>query len=66
MTTKQKHLSEILEKIYEISRKADEEANEAWEKIDKGIEDLTYFARKVGIQIGINRCLCGCITSGGS
>lgn len=57
MTTRQKHISEILEKLYEISHKADEEANQAWEKVEKGIEDLTDFARKVGIQIGINRCL---------
>lgn len=57
MTTKQKHISEILEKMYQISHKADEEANQAWEKIEKGIEDISVFSRKVGIQIGINRCL---------
>ena len=58
MTTKQKHISEILEKMYQISHKADEEANKAWEKLDSDIDDpLTNFTRKVGIQIGINRCL---------
>lgn len=57
MTTKQKHLSEVLETLFEESHKANEEATKACEKVEKGISELTDFARAVGIQTGINRCL---------
>ena len=57
MTTKQKFLNEILERVFEVAHSANDEADQVWKKVEKGEKELTDFARSIGVQVGVNRIL---------
>ena len=57
MTTRSETIMKAFNRVAEMCSKANEDSNKVYEKLEKGIVELTDFARSIGRQAGMGEVL---------
>ena len=57
MATKSETIMKAFNRVADMCSKANEDSNKVYEKLEKGIVELTDFARAIGRQAGMSEVL---------